>query len=131
MDENLLESINKITTDGADYCIESAGKVSTIELGFSLINKSSGTLLFASHPPNQESIRLNPHELISGKQIFGSWGGATIPDRDISKISNLFQSSQTPLDLLLTKRYRLHQINEAIDDLESGSVFRPLIVMEH
>jgi len=131
MDENLLESINKITTDGADYCIESAGKVATIELGFSLINKSSGTLLFASHPPNQETIRLNPHELISGKQIFGSWGGATIPDRDISKISNLFQSSQTPLDLLLTKRYRLHQINEAIDDLESGSVFRPLIVMEH
>ena len=104
MDENLLESISKITIDGADYCIESAGKVSSIELGFSLINKSSGTLLFASHPPNQETIRLNPHELISGKKIFGSWGGATTPDRDISKISNLLQSSQTPLNLLLTKR---------------------------
>ena len=130
-DEDLLESINKITMGGADYCIESAGKTSTIELGFSLINKSSGKLLFASHPPDQETICLSPHELISGKQIVGSWGGATNPDRDISKMFKLLQSSKIPLGVLITKSYRLEQINEAIGDLESGSVFRPLIVMDH
>jgi S-(hydroxymethyl)glutathione dehydrogenase / alcohol dehydrogenase len=130
-DDDFLEIVNKITLGGADYCIESAGKTSTIELGFSLINKSRGKLLFASHPPSQETISLSPHELISGKKISGSWGGLSSPDRDVPKIFNLFHASNIPLGALLTKRYRLDEVNDAIDDLESGSVFRPLIVMEH
>ena len=52
-------------------------------------------------------------------------------NRNIIKMFKLLKSSKIPLGVLLTKRYRLDQINEAIDDLESGSVFRPLIVMDH
>ena len=130
-DENFLNKIKQITNDGADYCIESAGKVSTIELGFSLIKSGGGKLLFASHPPDGETIRLIPHELIAGKQIAGSWGGASNPDIDIPRIFKLFNRSKIPLDTLLTKRYKLEEINEALDDLEAGKVFRPLIVMEH
>ena len=74
-DKKFLTEIKKLTSGGADYCIESAGRVSTIELGFSLIKSGGGKLLFASHPPEGESIRLVPHELIAGKQIAGSWGG--------------------------------------------------------
>ena len=44
---------------------------------------------------------------------------------------DLFKSAMIPLAPLLTKRYKLEEINEALDDLESGRVFRPLIVMEH
>ena len=105
--------------------------MATIELGFSLIRKGGGKLLFASHPPEGEMIRLAPHELISGKQIAGSWGGASSPDRDIPKIHGLFESANVPLGALLTKRYYLDQINEALDDLEAGRVFRPLVVMQH
>ena len=77
---------------GVDYCIESAGKISTIELGFSLIKKRGGKLLFASHPPEGESIALPPHELISGKQIAGSWGGGVMPDKDIPIIYKNIES---------------------------------------
>jgi S-(hydroxymethyl)glutathione dehydrogenase / alcohol dehydrogenase len=130
-DKNFPFLINEITNGGADYCIESAGRVSTIELGFSLIKSGGGKLLFASHPPEGETIRLIPHELIAGKQIAGSWGGATNPDIDIPRMYNLFQKAKIPLDALLTKRYKLDEINEALVDLELGRVFRPLIVMEH
>ena len=129
--QNFSSMVNDLTSGGSDYCIESAGRVSTIELGFSLIKREGGKLLFASHPPEGESIRLIPHELISGKQISGSWGGATQPDRDIPRMFNLFQSANLTLDTLLTKRYKLEEINKALDDLESRRVFRPLIVMEH
>jgi S-(hydroxymethyl)glutathione dehydrogenase / alcohol dehydrogenase len=95
------------------------------------IRKKGGQLLFASHPPEGEMIRLLPHDLISGKQIAGSWGRATQPDKDVMNMFNLFQSAKIPLDMLLTKRYRLKDINKALNDLESGRVFRPLIVMEH
>ena len=59
----------KLTNGGLDFCIESAGKISTIELGFSLLNKEKGHLLFASHPPEGEKISISPHELISGKKF--------------------------------------------------------------
>src|SRR3989338_797968 len=129
--EEFHQAVLGLAKGGADMCVEAAGQVSTIELGFSLIRKGGGKLLFASHPSEGEMIRLAPHELISGKQIAGSWGGATLPDRDISRMFKIFQSANIPLGSLLTKRYSLEQINEAIDDLEAGTVFRPLIVMDH
>ncbi|SVB70845.1 uncharacterized protein METZ01_LOCUS223699, partial [marine metagenome] len=109
----------------------SAGKISTIELGFSLIKKRGGKLLFASHPPEGEFISLHPHELISGKQIAGSWGGGVIPDKDIPIIYKNIESSNIPINKLLSKPYSLEEINQALDDLENGKVFRPLIKMEH
>jgi S-(hydroxymethyl)glutathione dehydrogenase / alcohol dehydrogenase len=130
-DDNFINYFNELSSGGVDYCIESAGLVSTIELGFSLIKNGSGKLLFASHPPEGETIRLIPHELIAGKQIAGSWGGATVPDRDIPRMFELFRSAKTPLNSLLTKKYKLKEINQALNDLETGCVFRPLIEMEH
>ena len=131
LNENIELAISKLSNYGVDICIESAGTVATIELGFRLIRKNGGQLLFASHPPEGEKISLEPHELISGKKIAGSWGGATNPDIDVPRMYKLFSDAQIPLKSLLTKRYSLDQINLALNDLAVGRVFRPLIVMEH
>ena len=130
-DNGFENQILDLTDGGAHRCIESGGQIATIELGFSLIRNNGGKIIFASHPPNGEKIKISPHELISGKSIAGSWGGATNPDQDIPVMYDLFVKSNAPLDTLITKRYKLKQINEALDDLEAGRVFRPLIVMEH
>ena len=127
----LRQALLDLTAGGADYCVESGGQTATIELGFSLIRKGGGKLLFASHPPEGEVIRLAPHELISGKSISGSWGGGTVPDRDIPRFVEAFRNTGVSLSALLTKHYALEQINEALDDLEDGRVFRPLIAMTH
>ena len=130
-DDDFHESINEITKEGFDFCIESAGKVSTIEMGFSLIRKRGGKLLFASHPPEGELISLSPHELISGKEIYGSWGGKVKPQRDIPKFYDLISSSNFPIERLLSEPYEIEQINQALEDLNEGKVFRPLIKMNH
>mgnify|MGYP003682441213 FL=1 len=88
-------------------------------------------MYFASHPPDGQHIKIKPHELISGKKIFGSWGGACYPDKDIPHLAESFFSGDMALEGLITKRYSLNQINEALDDLQDGKVFRPLIFMEH
>lgn len=130
-DKDLISNIFKLTNGGLDFCIESAGKISTIELGFSLLNKEKGHLLFASHPPEGEKISISPHELISGKKISGSWGGATKPDSDFPIFSKILMSNEKLLNSLITKSYSLEEINQAIEDLNAGSVFRPLIEMDH
>lgn len=127
-DINLFQKIKDLTIVGADACIESGGKTETIELGFALISKK-GKLIFASHPPEGEKISIAPHELIAGKQIFGSWGGGCKPDIDIPKLADIYIKNNPPLEKLISKRYKLENINEALDDLDNGVVFRPIIEM--
>lgn len=130
---HLFEKIRDITNGGADYCIESCGLTKTIEHAFNLINEYSGQLFFASHPAESSKIEINPHDLIKGKKIFGSWGGSSNPDRDFPLFHELLKSedSSDNLEKLITKEYSLNEINQALNDLESGQVFRPIIEMNH
>ena len=116
---------------GIDICIESAGSVKTIELGFELIDSKCGKIYFASHPPDNEYIKILPHDLIKGKKIYGSWGGESHPDRDIPKFAKLIKQSKIPLEHLVPKTYKLKDINRAIKDLKKGNIFRPIIKMDH
>lgn len=129
--KNLQKRISSHNKLGFDFCVESAGLIKTIEMGFNLINKNNGKLFFASHPPDDEKISISPHELISGKKIYGSWGGEVHPDKDIPKLWNLIKKSGIDLNSIIEKEYSLEDINIALDDLSKGRVFRPLIKMEH
>jgi S-(hydroxymethyl)glutathione dehydrogenase/alcohol dehydrogenase len=131
LNKRVYDEVLRLEPSGVDCCVESAGTTLSIETGFSLIRKGGGRLLFASHPPEADKIKLFPHDLISGKLISGSWGGASYPDRDIPKIDNIIRELSLPLDRLISRRYQLNQINDALDDLEAGQVFRPLIEMTH
>ena len=42
--------------NGVDYCFESAGLTETIEMGFDLIAKGGGKLVFASHPKDGKKL---------------------------------------------------------------------------
>ena len=126
-------SKNKFLRDisgGVDYCIEAAGLTKTIELGFSLLN-NTGKLIFASHPKKNDKISLDPHQLIKGKNIKGSWGGNFNPDKDIKKLLKIFKKGKIDLKILTRNVYKLKHINKAIKDLKSGKVFRPIIEMSH
>jgi S-(hydroxymethyl)glutathione dehydrogenase/alcohol dehydrogenase len=115
---------------GVDFAVEAAGLVTTIEMAFDSVRKNGGVCVFASHPPAGERISLNPHDLISGKTIKGSWGGESRPDRDIPRFIELYRDGRLPLEKLITKRYGLAEINDALADLESGTAGRPMLVMD-
>lgn len=130
-DINLQDKIQKIFPCGIDFCIEAAGFVKSIELGFSFLNKKTGSLVFASHPKEGDFIKINPHELISGKKIKGSWGGSVKPDKDIPEFGKIFSPYKDKLNQLISKVYSLNEINIALDDMRNKRVLRPLIKMEH
>lgn len=123
-----IEQIRGLTEGkGVDYAIEASGMCSVIETAFDAVRRGGGLCLFASHPEHGQKIRLDPYELICGKQIRGSWGGASRPDIDVPRLAELYLQGRLPLDKLITKRYSLDQINTALDDLEHKRVGRPLI----
>ena len=126
--EDPLTEVLKLTKGkGVDYSIDSAGQISTIELAFNLIKFDGGLCVFASHPANGGKISIDPHHLIRGKRIRGSWGGSVIPDKDIPLFIEMYLKGKIPLKKLIGRRYSLEQINTAIMDLKNGTVIRPLI----
>lgn len=115
---------------GVDYSVEAAGLTATIEQAFKVVRNHGGRCVFASHPEYGAKISIDPYDLICGKSIEGSWGGDCNPDRDIPRFAELYKQGRLPLEKLITKRYSLDEINDAIDDLEQRRVGRPLIVID-
>lgn len=112
---------------GVDYAVEASGAVAVIEQAFESTRPDRGLTVFASHPAKGQKISLDPHALISGRQIRGSWGGASDPDVDTPKFAALYRAGKLPLERLLSQHYPLSEINQALSDLEAGRATRPLI----
>jgi|TARA_B110000027_G_C16102665_1_gene293825 S-(hydroxymethyl)glutathione dehydrogenase / alcohol dehydrogenase len=109
-----------------DFCIETSGSVEMIEAGFNLIKKK-GKLVFASHPKNSKKIKLNPHDLISGKKIYGSWGGNCELDNDIKKIFNYFDKNNIFTKYGKISFFKLSDISQAFNKVISGKINRAII----
>lgn len=107
---------------------ECTGSVIMLQASIDLTS-TPGNFVFCSHPKNGETINLDPFELISGKRVFGSWGGGcediSIRDRaiEVAKFYRAFIPS------ILSNPYGLDSINKAIEDAKSGKNFRVLVDM--
>ncbi len=120
-DKNINQYKNKF-----DFCIETSGTTAMIEKGFDIIKKN-GKLIFASHPEYLKKICLNPHELISGKKIYGSWGGGCHLDKDINKIFNYFEKKNIFSSFAKISFFQLKNINKAFKEVLSGKINRAII----
>jgi S-(hydroxymethyl)glutathione dehydrogenase/alcohol dehydrogenase len=129
--KNVIEEIHKLTDGkGVDYAVEASGLIEVIELAFKAVRTNGGLCVFASHPGEGEEIRINPFDLISGKQIKGSWGGGCNIDVDIPKFFKLYIDGFLPLEKLIDKVYTIQDINDALNDLKNRKSFRPLIELD-
>ena len=125
----LTEIINITHGKGVDYAIESAGRKDTMETALQTVRNGGGICIIAGNLPNGEKISIDPMDLIKGKNIMGTWGGETKPDKDIPKYVDLFLDGKLKLKKLITHVYKLEDINKAFGELESGKTGRALIDM--
>lgn len=125
-----LSAIRELTQGrGVDYAIEAAGCRETMEAAFRSVRDQGGLCILAGNLPQGEQIAIDPFDLIRGKRIAGAWGGATRPDEDVPRYVRWFLEGRLPMNELISREYRLEEINAALDDLEQGRVVRALVDM--
>jgi Zn-dependent alcohol dehydrogenase len=61
----------------------------------------------------------------------GSFYGSARPHIDMPMILDLYMAGKLKLDELVTHRFSLDQINEAVSALESGEAIRPVIINDN
>jgi S-(hydroxymethyl)glutathione dehydrogenase/alcohol dehydrogenase len=109
-----------------DYAIESSGSREAMEWAFAT-TADQGIVVIAGNLRHDEKMLINPFDLIKGKQIIGSWGGSTVPERDFPRYIRAYQAGKMRIDQLITHRLRLEEINHAFHILDSGRAGRVLI----
>lgn len=118
--------IRKKYPAGIDYAVEAAGMTAVMQQAFASLS-NTGTLGIAGHPKEGSRITLNPFEFILGKKIVGSWGGGTNPDIDIPFYAKEYLKGNFPVDGLISHRFSLDKINDALAMLRSGKAARVII----
>ncbi|MBI2913349.1 MAG: NAD(P)-dependent alcohol dehydrogenase [Chloroflexi bacterium] len=123
---NPVAKIREITGGGADYAFECIGNVQTIRQAVDCL-RMGGAAVITGAPPLGTEVNLSAMTLMTTR-ILGNLGGEGVPDVFIPSLIDLWRRGEFPYDRMTTKTYGLEQINEAIADMERGTVVKPLIV---
>lgn len=121
-----VQQIVEMTGGGVDYAFDAIGARQTMEQvlpavrGGQLGYSSGGTAVLVGVP--QEPATLNMRLLLGERKDIGSIGGSSRPDRDFPHYVRMYKEGELDLDALVTRRYALDQINEAIAALERGEI---------
>ncbi|MFC7602264.1 Zn-dependent alcohol dehydrogenase [Streptosporangium amethystogenes subsp. fukuiense] len=118
---------------GVDVSVITVGRVNGDIIGqaFDLTGKA-GTCVVASLGSTDKHIAVNPRDFSNRtKTLTGSLFGNCNPVADIPRLLGMHSAGRLKLDELVTRTYRLEQINEAYDDLHAGVNIRGVILHEH
>jgi Zn-dependent alcohol dehydrogenase len=129
--EKAAEEIQKLTEGrGAEFVFVTVGSVGAIKQGMSFTGLR-GTTVLIGLPNFRDQFSFSPLEMIpTEKNIIGSFMGATNLKVDISNLISLYQSGKLKLDELITGRFPLDKINEAMALTEKGEGLRNVIMFE-
>jgi S-(hydroxymethyl)glutathione dehydrogenase / alcohol dehydrogenase len=126
---DVLAEIKKIVPQGVDIAVESSGAPTAMEMAVNATRQQGGRAVVIGNARQGAVLSLNPAVFNQGKSLMGTWGGDSIPDRDYGRYARLLGAGRFPVGNLLSKPYALEQADQALQDLASGKIGRPLIDM--
>ena len=125
--ENALDRIQAYTEGlGADYSFEVIGHPDTVALAFDAL-RPGGLCVVVGVAPLDAQFIVTPMALMQEKAMKGCIYGSARPRVDMPHFIELYRSGRLKLDELISRTYKLEQINEAFDALREGTVARSVI----
>ena len=128
-DPDIKRAVRALTQGrGADYVFVTVGAKTAMEQGLRLMRKA-GSLVLVGMPALGVKIEVEALILADNAQtILGSKMGSTRLQVDVPKLVELYQQGRLKLDELISNRYPLERINDAIGEVVRGEVIRNVIV---
>jgi Zn-dependent alcohol dehydrogenase len=127
--ENLVAAVQILTQGrGADYVFVTVGSAQVMEQSLALVRRA-GVLVLVGMPAVGAKLQLEAVNLADNSQrILGSKMGSTRLQVDVPKLMELYEQGRLKLDELITTRYPLEEINEAIAAVKRGEALRNVIL---
>ncbi len=115
---------------GADYVFEAVGNPAVQEQCLAAA-RPGGIIVLAGISPMGSATNL-PGAILTRqeKTVMGSYYGTADAARDFPRFATMYLSGDLDLDRLVSKTYRLEQINEAYADMLGGKHARGIVVFD-
>ncbi len=122
-------AVRKLTSRrGADYVFVTVGSPEAVTNALTMIRRG-GTVVVVGMPAVRATAPVRVFDIVwSEQRLIGSRMGGTNLQRDVPRLVDLYLAGRLKLDELITARYSLGEINEAIASMETGTVLRNVIV---
>lgn len=129
--EDPVTRIHEFTTTslgaGVDYVIDCIGTPDSVRAGLAaarpahLLRHPGGAVVLVGIPT--ADLAVDGLDLVAKeKRLIGCRAGDTVPERDFPRIVEWHRTGLLDLSTLVTRTYRLEQINEAVADLRAGAI---------
>lgn len=99
-----------------------------IRAALALTRKGGTCVLTGMAPAGAQPVQLDVQDLVlMNKNLCGTVFGSCNPRSEIPRLAAMYTAGQLLLDEMITRRYRLDDINDAFDDLLRGELVRGVI----
>ncbi|HEX6482324.1 MAG TPA: Zn-dependent alcohol dehydrogenase [Ktedonobacteraceae bacterium] len=127
-----VQAVRELTSGlGADYTFEAVGRSETMRQCWEMARPGGKVVMIGIAPAGSE-LSLPANRLVREERcLMGSFYGSARPHIDMPLILKLYMAGKLKLDELVTHRFSLEQINDAVRVLDAGEAIRPIIVYNH
>ncbi|KAJ5814789.1 Polyketide synthase enoylreductase [Penicillium riverlandense] len=123
---DLVQGLRGMFPDGVDHILDTTGVVPLQEASVKALGHE-GTLAIVGVAPKDAELKISPLEfMMDCKRVLGVIEGCSNPATLIPKLVDLYQQGKFPVDKL-SKVYDTDSIEQALQDLHSGKVIKPVI----
>ncbi len=114
----------------APVVIEAAGNARAFETAVKVTGPGGITVTVGLPAPTAMAEIMPLGLTAEARSIAGSYLGSAVPSRDIPTYAQLWREGKLPVEALISKRIKLSEINEAMDELAAGRAVRQVIMFE-
>ena len=127
--DNVGTAVREITDGrGADFVFVTVGAKAAFDQSYELL-ALGGAMVIVGMPPTGVNTEIDPGTIAAMSQrILGSKMGSARIQVDIPMLTALYEQDRLLLDELISGRYELSEINEAISSVKAGAALRNVIV---
>jgi Zn-dependent alcohol dehydrogenase len=121
-DGDAVEQVKAITGGhGADVVLEAAGRPDTVLASFDMASRGGHVVLVGVPAIDDRLPRVLDRIYRTGRSVTMSAYGSTDFDRDVPRLLDLWRSGRLLLEELVSQEIDLHDVQEAMADLDSAT----------
>ncbi len=125
--EDAVKRVREIVKGGVDYAFEVIGLPAAIEQCWSMVRRG-GTVMVVGVSPAGSKVSVPAYSIsMEEKTLRGTNFGGVRHSVDIPRMLELYRNHQIRLDELITRHWKLEEINEAYDAMAKGEAARGII----
>jgi Zn-dependent alcohol dehydrogenase len=127
--ENVVERVRELTGGrGADYAFDAIGsEATTLQIVDAV--RIGGTAVIVGMAAMSARAPITPYTMaLQEKTLKGTLYGSVRPNVDFGQLVDLYMDGRLKLDQLISRTYKLDEINEGFAALRTGQVARGVIV---